>query len=61
MTKKFLNVMQDMYKGSMTTVKCAVGLTKWFYEKIGPHQGSAWSPFFFAMVLNRLTNEIREK
>ncbi len=45
----------------MTAVRCAVGMTDWFKVKVGLHQGSALSPFLFAMVMDRLTDGIREE
>ena len=48
-----------MYEDSVTAVRCSVGMTDWFKVEVGLHQGSALSPFLFAMVMDRLTNEIR--
>ena len=50
--------MQDMYEGSVTAVGCAVGATESF--KVGLHQGSALSPFLFAILMDRLTDEVRK-
>ncbi|KAI5618717.1 protein tweety-like 2 isoform X3, partial [Silurus asotus] len=46
-------VVQDMYEDSVTAVKCAVGTTDWFKVEVGLHQGSALSPFLFAVVMDR--------
>ena len=54
-------VMQDMYEDSVTTVRCVVGLTDWFKVEVGLHQGSAQRPFLFAIVMDRLTNEVRQE
>lgn len=43
----------------MTAVRCSVGLKDGLKVNVGLHQGSAFSPFLFAMVINRLTVEIR--
>ena len=50
-----------MYDGSTTAVRCAVGVTEAFELKVGLHQGSALSPCLFAMVMYRMTDEIREE
>ena len=42
-----------------TAVRCAVGVTEEFEVKVGLHQGSALSPCLFAMVMDRMTDEIR--
>ncbi|KAI2660071.1 hypothetical protein H4Q32_022673 [Labeo rohita] len=53
--------MQDMYEDSVTAVRCAAGMTDWFKVKVGLHQESALSSLFFAMVMDRLMNRIREE
>ena len=50
-----------MYEGSKTVVKCAVGTTESFKVKVRLHQGSALSPFLFALIMNRLTNKVRRE
>ena len=54
-------IVQDMYDGSTTSVRCAVGVTEGFEVKVGLHQGSALSPCLFAMMMDRMTDEIREE
>ena len=49
-----------MYEGSETVVRCAVG-TKSFKVKVRLHQGSALSPFLFAVIMDRLTDEVRRE
>ncbi|KAI5098826.1 vacuolar protein sorting-associated protein 26B isoform X1 [Silurus meridionalis] len=51
--RKYVMVVQDMYKDSVTAVKCAVGTTDWFKVEVGLHQGSALSPFLFAVLMDR--------
>ena len=51
---------QDMYDGIVTVMRCAVGVTDGFTAEVRLHQGSALSPFLFAMVTDRLTDEIRQ-
>ncbi|KAF7708178.1 hypothetical protein HF521_017235, partial [Silurus meridionalis] len=60
-SEKYVRVVQDMYEDSVTAVKCAVGTTDWFKVKVGLHQGSALSPFLFAVVMDRLTDKFRQE
>ena len=50
-----------MYEGSKTVVRCAVGNTESFEVKVGLQQGSALSPFLFAVIMDRLTDEVRRE
>ena len=59
--EKYVQLVQDMYEGSETVVRCAVGTTKSFKVKVGLHQGSALSPFLFAVIMDRLTDEVRRE
>ena len=61
MTEKYVQLVQDMYKGSKTVLRCAVGTTESLKVKIGLHQGSALSPFLFAVIIDRLTGKIRKE
>ena len=40
--EKYVQLVQDMYEGSETVVRCAVGTTENFKVKVGLHQGSAF-------------------
>ena len=42
-------------------VRCAIGTTKSFKVKVGLHQGSALSQFLFAVIMDRLTDEVRRE
>lgn len=42
-------------------VRCSGGVTDEFKVGVGLHQGSALSPFLFAVVMDRLTDEIRQE
>ena len=53
-------IVQDMYEDT-TAVRCAVGVAEGFEVKVALHQGSTLSPCFFAMVMDRLTDEIRQE
>ncbi|KAK3517633.1 hypothetical protein QTP70_013645 [Hemibagrus guttatus] len=59
--KKYVRVVQDMYESSRTVVRCAVGQTEEFKVEVGLHQGSALSPFLFAIVMDQLSEEVRQE
>ena len=59
--EKYVRFVQDMYKGSETVVKCAVGTTESVKVKVGLHQKSLLSPFLFAVIMNGLTDEVRRE
>ena len=59
--EKYVQLVQDMYEGSKTVVRCAVGITESFKVKVGLHQGSALSPLLFAVIMDRLTEEVRRE
>ncbi|KAK3546717.1 hypothetical protein QTP70_033372, partial [Hemibagrus guttatus] len=59
--EKYIRVVQDMYERSRTVVRCAVGQTEEFNVEVGLHQGSALSPFLFAIVMDQLSEEVRQE
>ena len=59
--KKDVRLVQDIYEGSETVVRYAVGTTESFKVKVGLHQGSALSPFLFAVIMDRLTDVVRRE
>ncbi|KAK3560019.1 hypothetical protein QTP86_033818 [Hemibagrus guttatus] len=59
--EKYVRVVQDMYERSRTVVRCAVGQTEEFNVEVGLHQGSALSPFLFAVVMDQLSEEVRQE
>ena len=59
--EKYVKIVQDMYEKSEAVVRCAEGTTKSFKVKVGLHQGSALSPFLFAVIMDRLTVEVRRE
>ena len=59
--ERYVQFVQDMYEGSKTMVRCAVETTESFKVKVGLHQGSALSPFLFAVIMDRLTDEVRRE
>ena len=59
--EKYVRLVQYIYEGSETVVRCAAGITKNFKVKVGLHQGSALRPFLFAVIMDRLTDEVRRQ
>ncbi|KAK3518554.1 hypothetical protein QTP70_001596 [Hemibagrus guttatus] len=59
--EKYVRVLQDMYERSRTVVRCAVGQTEEFNVEVGLHQGSALSPFLFAIVMDQLSEKVRQE
>ncbi|KAK3553911.1 hypothetical protein QTP70_015303, partial [Hemibagrus guttatus] len=59
--ERYVRVVQDMYERSRTVVRCAVGQTEEFNVDVRLHQGSALSPFLFAMVMDQLSEEVRQE
>ncbi|KAK3574946.1 hypothetical protein QTP86_019723 [Hemibagrus guttatus] len=59
--EKYVRVVQDLYERSRTVVRCAVGQTEEFKVEVGLHQGSALGPFLFAMVMDQLSEEVRQE
>ncbi|KAK3543987.1 hypothetical protein QTP70_032746, partial [Hemibagrus guttatus] len=59
--EKYVRVVQDMYERNRTVVRCAVGQTEEFKVEVGLHQGSALSLFLFAIVMDQLSEEVRQE
>ncbi|KAK3540870.1 hypothetical protein QTP86_002452 [Hemibagrus guttatus] len=59
--EKYVRVVQDMYERSRTVVRCAVGQREEFKVAVGLHRGSALSPFLFAIVMDQLSEEVRQE
>ncbi|KAL6583186.1 hypothetical protein OROMI_005264 [Orobanche minor] len=58
-SRKYIDIRKDMYEGASTSVRANVGRTEEFPITIGVHQGSALSPFLFAIVMDELTRGIQ--
>ena len=50
----------SLYKGCKTPVSADGGLSSSIFMKAGVHQGSALSPLLFIMVMNVLTEDVRD-
>ena len=61
LAEKYVRIVEDIYDDSITAVRCAVGVTEGFEVKVGLHQGSALSHCLFVMVMDRMTDDIREE
>ena len=55
----YIRVIKDMYERARTAVRSAAGMTEEFGVAVGLHQGSALSPFLFAIIMDKLTEDIR--
>ena len=61
MAEKYVQLVQVLYEESETVVRCAIGTTERFKVKVGLHQGSALSSFLFAVIMDRLTDEVKKE
>ena len=59
--EKYIRLVQDMYEGSKTRVRCAAGDTEDFRVTVGLHQGSTLSPFLFAIIIDCITADIQRE
>jgi hypothetical protein len=56
---KYITLIKDMYDNVMTSVRTNDGDTNDFSINIGLHQGSALSPYLFALVMDEVTRDIQ--
>ena len=56
----YIRIIKDMYHGETTTASSAAGLTEEFKVGVGLYQGSALSLFIFAIIMDKLTEDIRK-
>ena len=54
-----MTLIKDMYNNVMTSIRTNDGNTDYFPIKIGLHQGSALSPYLFALVMDEVTRNIQ--
>ena len=55
----YIRLVQDMYQGATTCVKSKRGTSEHFEVGIGLHQGSALSPFLFIMLVDTISQDVR--
>jgi hypothetical protein len=56
---KYIALIKDMYDNVVTSVQTSDGDTNDFPIKIGQHQGSALSPYLFALVMDEIVRDIQ--
>jgi hypothetical protein len=56
---KYITLIKDMYDNIVTNVRISDGDTNDFSINIGLHQGSALSPYLFALVMDEITRDIQ--
>ena len=56
----YIRIIKERYDGATTTVRSEAGLTEEFKVGVGLHQASALSPFLFAIIMDKLTEDIRK-
>ena len=60
-SEKYIRLVKDMYHPCETVVRCAAGTSEPFAVEVGLHQGSAFSPFLFAIMMDSRTENIRKQ
>ncbi|XP_070027764.1 secreted RxLR effector protein 78-like [Nicotiana sylvestris] len=55
----YIRVIKDMYDGTKTQVRTVGGGSKHFPVVMGLHQGSALSPFLFALMMDAPTHYVQ--
>ena len=58
--ERYIRLVKYMYHQCETVVRCAVGTSEPFAMEVGFHQGSAFSPFLFAIMMHSLRENIRK-
>jgi hypothetical protein len=58
-SSKYITIIKDMYDNVVISVQTSDGNTNDFPINIGLHQGSALSPYLFALVMDEVTRDIQ--
>ncbi|KAD3069016.1 hypothetical protein E3N88_36896 [Mikania micrantha] len=58
--QRYIVAIKDTYENAKTSVRTPVGDTDFFPVEVGLHQGSALSPFLFAVILDELSRSIQD-
>jgi len=58
---KYIDIIKDIYDGVVANVRTCGGITSDFFITIRLYQGSALSPFLFAIVMDELTRAIQDE
>jgi hypothetical protein len=58
-SSKYITLIKDMYDNVVTSVQTSDGDTNDFPINIGLYQGSALSPYLFALVMDEVTRDIQ--
>ena len=61
MPEKYIRLVMDMHHQCETGVRCAAGTNNPFAVEVNLHQGSAFSPSLFAIMLESLTENLRKE
>ncbi|XP_063597331.1 uncharacterized protein LOC134774012 [Penaeus indicus] len=59
--EKYIRLVQEMCDGSKTLLKFAAGDTEEFEVTVGLHQGSALSPFLFAVIIDCAAEKVQRE
>ena len=60
-TEKYVRMIRELYRNVKTSVRSTVGKSENFQVEVGLHQGSALSPLLFNIILDVLTEDVREE
>ncbi|GKE94315.1 retrovirus-related pol polyprotein LINE-1, partial [Tanacetum coccineum] len=58
--RRYIRVIRHMYDDAKTRARTSIGNTEFFPVEVGLHQGSAVSPYLFALILDELSRRIQE-
>ena len=58
---KYIDIIKDMYDKVVANVRTCGDITSDFSITTGLHQGSALSPFLFAIMMDELTRAIQDE